>query len=1013
MKKIILSLILIGIFPCAIFAQVVRWIYTHDTDNWTDEAKDVIVNIDGNIYGAGYGYRYGEEDNLIVVSLTPYGEERWIYEYNGNINGYDEAYSLTYSPDGKIYVAGTTEGNTADIIVIALDSNGNPVWDFPYIYDGGGHDVAFDITYGADGNLYLTGTTEIPGNSTDIIVISLTTDGVQRWVYTRHGSADGNDSAYCVVYGNDGNIYVAGCLEEIYWINKEQAIAPYFTIISLTNTGSERWVYQFYFPESYRKGKAHTVIYGNDGYIYGVGYSYKIYQSYNFIITKLNNAGNEIWVYSYNDPLNKGDFGYDIVYGEDGNIYAAGETEQDNTPWGEFTVLSVTPSGSERWVYTYNGLGNSWDKAHSIAYGKDGNVYAAGFLNGYHDFIAVSLKNSGEQNWVYLPFEGFANRVIWEKNCVYIAGFKSQNMGDFLIVSLREPLTGENDSLLAYNGNRHLARKPNSGELHLVVLDYISSSGNVIGYYYSSDMGNTWTPLEIIGKGKLPGITVGLSGFPYVAWTNFDTLYYATKYPDGIWHKNFYLFPDFIPSHPSISLTMMKKEEDSVHILFRLHNQNENYIKEISFHRNNPQNYQIFDIEYSTSPNLINLDFPSISSDYTNTLHAVWQHGDTIYYGTRKRGENWNVWGYPFGQYPEGLNSFHPFVETYGDSIFIVWENEGDGEIYRARRHVAEFAFYEPVNLSNTSSISIYPVNASGLYTSWADNLPNNFDIYLRSYPWTHLYNISNTPLKSIFCHSVMRPTPAGNEVYVLWQEGNESPYKIQSQRMWFPESPGFFSSKIAYFTTIPAKLEIKPHLTHRDTFSNLQIGVDIGYEYVAYEFEIDTGYTYYFGGILYSDKDVKEKIIVNGEAMKVINLRANKPEFVIFKIPKNLYSNEKIEIKFKKINGDYAIAGPIGIFKFEKDDDLESGIQSFKENAFFKLAIPSIFKEKMNLEINLPFEDSFKISIFDETGREIFEKKFSEKIFIRNLKIPAGTYILKIENEKGVKVYKKFIKIE
>jgi len=202
-------------------------------------------------------------------------------------------------------------------------------------------------------------------------------------------------------------------------------------------------------------------------------------------------------------------------------------------------------------------------------------------------------------------------------------------------------------------------------------------------------------------------------------------------------------------------------------------------------------------------------------------------------------------------------------------------------------------------------------------------------------------------------------------------------------------------------------------YLIHRDGFFNLQIGVDIGYDYVSYEFEIDTGYIYYFGGILYSDKNVKEKIMINEKVIRAINLRANKPEFVIFKIPKELCLDEKIEVKFKKMDGEYAVVGPIGIFKFEKGDELESGIQSFKENVFFNLSIPSIFKDEINFEIEHPFGKSFKISIFDKTGRKIFEKKFSEKISIKNLRIPSGTYILKIENEKGEKICRKFIKID
>lgn len=47
---------------------------------------------------------------------------------------------------------------------------------------------------------------------------------------------------------------------------------------------------------------------------------------------------------------------------------------------------------------------------------------------------------------------------------------------------------------LAYNGNRHLVRKPRSGELHLVYTDH-----DKVIYRYSSNGGTDWTLPEIIG----------------------------------------------------------------------------------------------------------------------------------------------------------------------------------------------------------------------------------------------------------------------------------------------------------------------------------------------------------------------------------------------------------------------------------------------------------------------------------------------------------------------------------
>jgi hypothetical protein len=102
----------------------------------------------------------------------------------------------------------------------------------------------------------------------------------------------------------------------------------------------------------------------------------------------------ERWVYRYNGPGNSWDEANSIVAGADGNVYAAGWSYDSLTGY-DFTIISLTPSGGERWVYRYNGPGDRYDDAYSIVYGADGNIYAAGYSTGSgtgNDFTAISLN---------------------------------------------------------------------------------------------------------------------------------------------------------------------------------------------------------------------------------------------------------------------------------------------------------------------------------------------------------------------------------------------------------------------------------------------------------------------------------------------------------------------------------------------------------------------------------------------------------------------------------------------
>ncbi len=66
----------------------------------------------------------------------------------------------------------------------------------------------------------------------------------------------------------------------------------------------------------------------------------------------------------------------------------------------DFTVISVTNTGIQNWLYKPNFT--AFDEANSIVYGGDGNVYAAGyrFITGFpiddYDIVVISLEPSVE-----------------------------------------------------------------------------------------------------------------------------------------------------------------------------------------------------------------------------------------------------------------------------------------------------------------------------------------------------------------------------------------------------------------------------------------------------------------------------------------------------------------------------------------------------------------------------------------------------------------------------------------
>ena len=221
-----------------------------------------------------------------------------------------------------------------DFTVISLTSAGDTNW--VYRYDGGGndYDAANAIVYGADGNIYVAGISYGTGTEEDFTVISLTTAGDTNWVYRYDGPGNYDDRANAIVYGADGNLYVAGR-------SNGSGTQEDFTVISLTTTGDTNWIYTYDGPGN-SGDNANSIVYGADGNLYAAGYSWGGIGREDFIVISLTTAGDTNWVYRYNGPLNFDDRAYSLVYGTDGNIYAAGYSEGIHTDW-DFTVISLPP----------------------------------------------------------------------------------------------------------------------------------------------------------------------------------------------------------------------------------------------------------------------------------------------------------------------------------------------------------------------------------------------------------------------------------------------------------------------------------------------------------------------------------------------------------------------------------------------------------------------------------------------------------------------------------------------
>jgi hypothetical protein len=176
-----------------------------------------------------------------------------------------------------------------------------------------------------------------------------------------------------------------------YWANGR----PVCTVMNRQNAGPFGWVYE-YQGSAILRDEAYAITYGADYNVYTAGYTTNNVTSRDFTILSLTDDGDFNWIYLYNGTGNDNDEALDIEYGLDGYIYGCGSCI-DIIGQENLLTVRLDTSGTEKWIYTYDGSAGDVDKANSLIYGSDDNIYIAGGATdslSTLDFIVISLDTT-------------------------------------------------------------------------------------------------------------------------------------------------------------------------------------------------------------------------------------------------------------------------------------------------------------------------------------------------------------------------------------------------------------------------------------------------------------------------------------------------------------------------------------------------------------------------------------------------------------------------------------------
>ena len=235
--------------------------------------------------------------------------------YIGPGNPDDYASALAVDAGGSVYVTGTSQGSgtSSDYATVRYDSDGNELWVARYNGPGNNRDFAAAITVDVVVNVYVTGQSISSGTSYDYATVKYDTHGIEQWVARYDGTGNYLDFAKAIAVDSDGNVHVTG------YSYGSASIYDYATI-KYDVAGTELWVVRYNGPGNYND-VANAMVVDADSNVYVTGYSYAhVGNSYDYGTIKYDASGDELWVAYYNGPASDNDIATAMAMDTDGNV---------------------------------------------------------------------------------------------------------------------------------------------------------------------------------------------------------------------------------------------------------------------------------------------------------------------------------------------------------------------------------------------------------------------------------------------------------------------------------------------------------------------------------------------------------------------------------------------------------------------------------------------------------------------------------------------------------------------
>lgn len=556
----------------------------------------------------------------------------------------------------------------------------------------------------------------------------------------------------------------------------------------------------------------------------------------------------------------------------------------------------------------------------------------------------------------------------------------------------------------AFNNGRHFVRVPNTRELHLVY----ESQGKII-YSYSLNKGERWYTQKI-DNGLYPCIGTNYKGLPWIAYVKDGDLVCKMKRPDGTF-KDILIFDgneNLFAGPPSMQLaTGIENKSEYAYITYPVYegsmpdgpgeqppeNISASYIYITLFDTLEARTH-LLDIK--TDPN-ISLSHPCVAVTPADLIHIVWQQKDEIWYITntdKVTPENWKQvqWTPAYNLSNTGDISGHPFVESYGDIVSVVWKEGNPGEITRKQRYVWQPSEYEkwndPENLSNSPDAnSDYPQMSAGDVTLWQEEGEE------------HKYKVFANIQGKILCltpeannvsyvhTNVLVKDPKAPEIMVYYCYTDEITenelYEVKFNWYQFPEGVSGDINEVKYYDGKVGVEIASPYCELRTGYIDYgDYTIDYGNRLEYLLKYLDPCKYYLFQAIVYQDTTgtIRQKLEIEDSLNTTMRVYPSLPETINIYISPSSYKEDlESALEIIKTRGAFACIADFKIYEYEiiADSGSGSGPQSA---GLERLPIPTMlyspkpnpFTNRTEIRFQIPTKTKVDLKIYNTAGRVV-----------------------------------------